>query len=151
MSSKSSSSSKSFVFSFSTLMRTRRRGRAHPHTKKSDFERKESRAGQKRFTSFITERRFFVSNSLSFFLKGIDWKQNDHYLHVPSYRHDVSFALVHEFDRHAHAFAVETDVVVAHDDFKKERKKGRKRGGQLCPKTFSPSFFLSFFSSFCMV
>ena len=71
MSSKSSSS-KSFVFSFSTLMRTRRRGRAHPHTKKSDFERKESRrAGQKRrFTSFITERRFFVSNSLSF-SKGI--------------------------------------------------------------------------------
>ncbi len=49
-----------------------------------------------------------------------------------SYRHDVSFALVHEFDRHAHAFAVETDVVVvAHDDFKKERKKERKisRGG----------------------
>ena len=57
---------------------------------------------------------------------------------VLSYRHDVSFALVHEFDRHAHAFAVETDVV-AHD-FKKERK----RGGQFCP-TFSPSFFLSYF------
>ena len=37
---------------------------------------------------------------------------------VLSYRHDVSFALVHEFDRHAHAFPVETDVIVgAHDDF----------------------------------
>ena len=36
---------------------------------------------------------------------------------VLSYRHDVSFALVHEFDRHAHAFPVETDVIVgAHDD-----------------------------------
>ena len=31
---------------------------------------------------------------------------------VLSYRHDVSFALVHEFDRHAHAFPVETDVIV---------------------------------------
>ena len=30
----------------------------------------------------------------------------------------MSFALVHEFDRHAHAFPVETDVIVigAHDD-----------------------------------
>ena len=37
---------------------------------------------------------------------------------ILSYRHDVSFALVHEFDRHAHAFPVETDVIVgAHDDF----------------------------------
>ena len=36
---------------------------------------------------------------------------------ILSYRHDVSFALVHEFDRHAHAFPVETDVIVgAHDD-----------------------------------
>ena len=39
---------------------------------------------------------------------------------VLSYRHDVSFALVHEFDRHAHAFPVETDVIRAHD---KDRRR----------------------------
>ena len=39
---------------------------------------------------------------------------------ILSYRHDVSFALVHEFDRHAHAFPVETDVIRAHD---KDRRR----------------------------
>ena len=59
---------------------------------------------------------------------------------MPSYRHDVSFALVHEFDRHAHAFAVETDVVVAHDDFKKERKEEREEVNCV-PKRFPLLFF----------
>ena len=62
---------------------------------------------------------------------------------MPSYHHDVSFALVHEFDRHAHAFAVETDVVVvAHVDFiKKERKKEREEEVNCVPH-----FPLLFFS-----
>ena len=120
MSSKSSSSSKSFI-----AMRTRRRGRVVHEKKKSDFRplRKKRRSlfvgVQSTFHRIVYIQIFPVSNSLSH-QKGISKRrQNTREKDASSisYRHDVSFALVHEFDRHAHAFPVETDVIVgAHDD-----------------------------------
>ena len=127
-------------------MRTRRRGRRVAHEKKKE-RRLSSSSSKKETISLccwcskhhVSSRivhtyRFFPNRfqfSLSHQKEGSSHEEKRRQKNITreknrktqtlffsiSYRHDVSFALVHEFDRHAHAFPVETDVIVgAHDD-----------------------------------
>ena len=120
-------------------MRTRRRGRrvAHEKKKSDDFRPLRKRDHLSLLVVFKAPRfiasfihRFFPNRfqfSLSHQKGGSRRKKKTKNITREnrktqtlffsiSYRHDVSFALVHEFDRHAHAFPVETDVIGAHDD-----------------------------------